>query len=450
MALERMTLRSLTIVCLCVFMLAEAIPAYARSKHAGNIFDISRYGASTQQDNSAAIKRAVDAATMNGGGVVYFPCGEWRVDSSVNMAPGGRSALYFTKLSKITFRGEGKCSRIYSTIAERSVFEIKDSSDINFENLRIEPVAAVFHEHYQNDGGSAVRLSGVQGGTLRNVEMSGGSAALLWLNAGTSSYTVTASFLHHGYGNSAIWEDDCSAGDNTTDCGASVPPTGNSIVRNTFVENGTTGGLAQIVLDSGGHGTHTRVIGNLIEGRPEPLNHSIKGIQLNNAGDAIVSRNRVRNVRGNGIAVTVSPRMTLRNILISENVVEGGCADAAITLYTSPGGHIEDTTIRGNYVSATEGKGIALYSTDATEIRGTTIVNNSLTGIGAASNHLVEAMFVNGVEVQITGNAVQGDGLHQRIGLSIGPDSRHVHDVQSNLIAGSVEVEVSDPGNARE
>jgi Right handed beta helix region/Pectate lyase superfamily protein len=436
---------------LCIASIAEAAgsikPAAGSLPGSGiHVFEVSDFGASPDatRDSSQVIQRAVDAASRSTGAVVHFPCGDWRADAVLNSAPAQRSALYFSGLRNITFRGDGKCSRIFTTIAARSVFEIQTSTNVSFENLRIEPAPAAFEEHYQNDGGSAIRLAGVDGGFIRNVEMSGGSAALLWLNAGTANYTVAHNYIHHGFGNSAIWEDDCSAGDSTQDCGASLPPHGNVIEDNLIVDNGITGGVAQLVLDSGGHVTNTIVRGNTIRGRPEPRNPHIHGIQVGNAGGALVQRNRIVDVLDDGIAVTASNGILITGTRMIENTIEGGCADAAIIVYAALQGRVEQTLVRGNHIHSTAGRGIVLAGTMAKNLVATKIAGNEIAyATGNAS--AIDALSLRAKGMNLSGNAISTADPQRQVWIRVDPDSSDVHGIASTRRMGPGRISIFDP-----
>jgi hypothetical protein len=415
---------------------------------AQRVYQISSFGALPDgvHDNSLAIQRAVQAAIASGGGTIHFPCGNWRTDTVINQAPADRSALYFRGISNIAFQGEGRCSRVFTTIPARTVFEIRDSTNVSFEKLLVEPAQAVFHEHYQNDGGSAIRLAGVHGGSIEKVEMSGGSSALLWLNAGTTGYSVRASYFHDSFGNAAIWEDDCSAEDNSSGCGLSRPPFGNSIEDNLFVQNGTTGGNAQIVLDSGGHLTKTRVAGNTIRGRDEPHNPHIHGIQVENASGAVIEANHLIDASQDAIAVTADNNMTISGTQILRNTIEGGCRDSGIILYASPAGRIEQTMVRDNRISSVQGRGIVLYGTIASHIHNTDIVGNELHGVRSGSPIFLDAIVIRGQSVRLLNNVLAPANEEQRIGITIDPDSADVSGVSSNHRTGSGALQIFDPG----
>jgi hypothetical protein len=464
---ERHVVRAAGKLSLALLMLWLSLlprPAYSMSPHANHslrVFEVRDFGASPDgaQDDSPAIQRAVDAASAADGGVVHFPCGEWRADAVLNGAPAQRSALYFHRIANIIFRGEGKCSRVFTSVPARTVFEIRESTSISFENLRIEPAAAVFHEHYQNDGGSGIRLSGVNGGYIRNVEMSGGSAALLWMNSGTSNYTVSRSYFHHAFGNSAIWEDDCSATDDSTGCGASLPPHGNSIENNLLVENGTTGGVAQLVLDSGGHVTNTRIVGNTVRGRPEPRNPHIHGIQVVNAGGALIEGNHIIDALDDCIAVTANDGITISDTQIIGNAITGGCGDAAIILYASVGGRVERTTISRNKLESFEGRGIVVHGTIASHIATTEISNNEIDYAASDSAHAAGAdssvefalprdvCVIRGEAVRLTNNTVSPADRRQQLWIRIDPDSANVSGVPSTRRADSGVLSIFDPSH---
>lgn len=85
--------------------LLEILPTKATSKH---IFSVVEMGADTtgMKDSTLSIVRAIERASMVGGGVVYFPRGRYRIDSILLSGTWIKSPLLIPE--NIILRGEGK------------------------------------------------------------------------------------------------------------------------------------------------------------------------------------------------------------------------------------------------------------------------------------------------------------------------------------------------------
>jgi hypothetical protein len=93
----------------------------AASDEGGSEFDVKRFGAAGNgiANDTAAVQRAVDAATASGGGTVYFPLGSYRLVKR-------EDAIFAVGChgDNITFRGVGAGSRIVTDSLQGSAFSI--------------------------------------------------------------------------------------------------------------------------------------------------------------------------------------------------------------------------------------------------------------------------------------------------------------------------------------
>lgn len=71
-----------------------------------NVLDYGATGNGTT-DDLASIQSAIDAANARGGGVVFFPPGQYRISNQLNLGDGSNSAVS-TKHHRITLAGSGK------------------------------------------------------------------------------------------------------------------------------------------------------------------------------------------------------------------------------------------------------------------------------------------------------------------------------------------------------
>lgn len=86
-------------------LLAPQLASAAPSGGLG-VYDVTAYGASTSSaDNSTAFNKAIQAASADGGGIVFVPAGRWNVAQTVKLT------------NFITFAGVGKASQIVGTNA---------------------------------------------------------------------------------------------------------------------------------------------------------------------------------------------------------------------------------------------------------------------------------------------------------------------------------------------
>jgi hypothetical protein len=124
-------------------------------------FDVTSYGAdpSGVSDSTAAAQKAINAATLNGGGVVYFPAGIYKLDGTLSISASkivlrgvgaNSSQLAFTKsagmgfLSHITFGGtvtdsneqplalDGATNDTEVSVADASGYKVGDDVVIGF------------------------------------------------------------------------------------------------------------------------------------------------------------------------------------------------------------------------------------------------------------------------------------------------------------------------------
>jgi hypothetical protein len=108
------------------------VPNFALVNGTGNgvtdWFNAVSYGADSTgtDDSTAAIQDAINATVTAGGGVVYFPAGNYKVESGVTKDVAG-TAVYLVGdgrwITNILFYGSGDCIRLYdtTTYADRTI-----------------------------------------------------------------------------------------------------------------------------------------------------------------------------------------------------------------------------------------------------------------------------------------------------------------------------------------
>ena len=332
------------------------------------IYNVMKFGAKGNglSDDGPSIQKALNAAAAAGGGNVTFPCGEFALLSVAGAAPSGRSILYLRAATQIQVTGKGSCSHIFTALPQKSVFEFDSSAQISFNQLRLTALNAKYVETYGMDGGSAVRFTGVNKGSIQHVEVDGASAGALYLTAGTSNVSVANNFVHDTYG-AGIWEDDCS-GANAHDCMPSKPAANNLYDSNTLT-NTTLAALSAINLDDGNGSAHAIIRNNTISWTraPRPGNNQVQCIQVNNASDVSVINNSCSGTPWNGIVITTGPDGSCRNITVQGNIIlDSGSAPSggsAIAIYDAPQGKgISAFTLSDNRISKAANHGISVFS----------------------------------------------------------------------------------------
>jgi hypothetical protein len=358
-------------------------PDLASTTVATKTYNVSDYGAKGNgvADDSGAIERALSAAS--GGGQVIFPCGEFPIKSVSGAAPGGRSLLYVKNASGEQLTGQGSCTHLFTALPQKSVLEFEDSNLIAVSNMRITALNAVYVETYGMDGGSAIRFTGVNSGSITQVEVDGASAGALYLTKGTSNSVVSNNNIHDTYG-SGIWEDDCGSA-NAQDCSPSSPPANNTYDSNTLT-NTSLAMLTAIALDDGGASSHAIVENNTISWNRAPLTgyEQVHCIQVGNVADVNVLNNRCTSTPYDAIIITsgggaASQRITLQgNTILSTGTSKLG--GSGIVVYDDPtGAGISVFTIASNTITTAATDGIRIYSAAATgAVHNGTIQNNTI------------------------------------------------------------------------
>jgi hypothetical protein len=350
---------------------------------ATKIYNVSDFGAKGDgvADDSSAIEQAMSAAS--GGGQVVFPCGEFSIQSVSGGAPGERSLLYVKNASDVQLTGQGSCSHLFTTVAQKSVLEFEDSNLITVSDMRITALNAVYVETYGMDGGSAVRFTGVTSGTITQVEVDGSSAGALYLTKGTSNSAVTNNNIHDTYG-SGIWEDDCGSA-NAQNCAPSSPPANNLYDSNTLT-NTSLAMTTAMTLDDGGASSHAVVQNNKISWSRSPLPgyNQVHCIQTNNVADVSVLNNTCTSTPYDAIIITTGGGAASQRITIQGNTIlstgTSTLGGSGIVVYDDPtGGGISGFTLASNTITTAASDGIRIYSASKTGgIHDGTIQNNTI------------------------------------------------------------------------
>ena len=349
------------------------------------VYSVAQYGAKGDgvTDDGPAIQKAMSAAAAAGGGQVTFPCGEFQLLTVAGAAPSGRSLLYLSGVDGVQVLGQGSCSHVFTSLAQKSVFEVQGSTLIAFSKLRITALNVRYVETYGMDGGSAIRFTGVTNGSISNVEVDGASAGALYLTAGTSNVSVTNNLVHDTYG-AGIWEDDCG-GENAHNCLPSKPPANNIYDSNTLT-NTTLAALSALDFDDGNGSSHAIVRNNTISWTRSPLagNNEVQCIQINNTSDVSVMNNTCSGTPWNGIVITTGPSGYSKGVEISSNTIQnsggGAIGGAGIVVYDDPAGAgVSGFTVSYNTISSTADNGITVYAASKPgNVHDGQILNNSV------------------------------------------------------------------------
>ena len=360
-------------------------PATLKSNSASvRIFNVAAFGAlgNGVADDAPAIQRALQAASVSPGSLVYLPCGEFSLQSVAGAAPSSRSLLYIDAVSNLQIRGQGQCTHIFTALPQKSVLEFEDSDYIVVSDMKISALNASYIETYGMDGGSAIRFTGVNYGSISRVEVDGATAGALYFTKGTSNSSMNNNFIHDTYG-SGIWEDDCGSA-SATSCAPSTPPAHNdyqsNILTNTSLEMSTA-----IALDDGGHSTYAVVKANSITWTQPPVTgyESVFCIQINNASDVNVANNNCTSTPYDGIVITTGPGGQSQRVTIQGNMIRSSgtpsVGGSGIAVYNGAQGNgITGFAITGNTISTAIDDGIFVEPVVAGSIYGGEIMNNSI------------------------------------------------------------------------
>jgi hypothetical protein len=353
------------------------------SSRTSSVYSVTSYGAKGDgvADDGPAIQRAMNAAAGTGGQVT-FPCGEFALLSVAGAAPGSRSLLYLSGVHDITMSGQGSCTHLFTALPQKTVVEFAGSKLISVSQMRITALNAKYIETYGMDGGSAIRFTGVAGGSISQIEVDGATAGALYVTGGTSNVTVGSNYLHDIYG-AGIWEDDCS-GLNAQNCQPSMPPV-NNVYESNILTNTTLAMLSALDLDDGNGVSNAIVRNNTISWTHAPIagNANVQCIQVNNASGVSVLNNNCSGTPWNGIVVTTGPAGFSKDVTIQGNTVQNsGTASnggSGIVLYDASSGlGVSNFSVSENTVSTAANHGISVFSTKPGNIHDGRLTTNSI------------------------------------------------------------------------
>ena len=404
------------------------------------IFKVASYGAKGDgiADDAPAIQRTLAAAAAAGGGQVVFPCGTFSLQSVAGAAPSGRSILYLVNATGIQVLGQGNCSHIVTTMAQKSVLEFEDSSKVSVASVWITALNAPYVETYGMDGGSAVRFTGVTNGNISQVQVDGASAGALYLTKGTSKTSVTDNVVHDTYG-AAIWEDDCGAA-SAVNCAPSVPPTNNVYQSNTFTNTALDAGSA-INIDDGNGVSNAMIQNNNVSWTRQPVagNPGVHCIQVNNASNVTVLTNSCTGTPWDGIVITTGVGGKSAGVIIQGNTIQksgtGSDGGSGIVVYDAPQGlGITGFSIASNSIINAADDGIRLYAASkAGNVQDAQVQDNTIFMVdqrSPATRYGVDIEFSAGIT--ISSNTITGNGECIAAGVRVNSSTATTPTVTSN------------------
>jgi hypothetical protein len=404
------------------YLMEEASTPPART------YSVSRFGAKGDgiHDDSFAIQKTLNAAVAGGGGIVSFPCGEFSIQSAEGGAPAERSLLYLRNASAIKLLGQGSCTHLFTTLAQKSVIEFEDSNHITISALRITAFNAVYVETYGMDGGSAVRFSGVAYGSISNVEVDGAAAGALYFTKGTSHSLISNNNIHDTYG-SGIWEDDCGAA-SATSCAPASPPQNNVYQSNTLTNTALAAMFTAMALDDGSASSFAIVKGNTISWTRSPLKgfEMVHCIQISNASDISILNNTCIATPYDGIVITVGANSQAQRDIIQGNIIQStgspGFGGSGIVLYSDTAARgISGFVISGNSITTAAGDGIRTASVSGQgSIYDGQILNNTISMVDQLTPGRSYGINVrNSDSIIIRGNSIKCNGHCIGVGVTV-------------------------------
>jgi hypothetical protein len=290
------------------------------------------------------------------------------------------------------------------------------------------------------DGGSAVRFTGVAGGSLAKLEVDGASAGALYLTKGTSGITVANNSIHDTFG-SAIWEDDCGAA-SAKNCDPSTPPSNNTYISNTVTDTAMNG-LAAISIDDGNGLSHASIKNNIVswDRQPSPGNPQAHCIQVNNASFVDVTDNSCSGTPWDGIAVTAGTGGKCQSVTIQGNMIQnsgaGSGGGSGIVIYDDPNGlGVAQFSITYNTISTAADDGIRVY--DASEsalLQNGQVQHNTIT---LADQRSPGSRFGIDVEhsasISVASNTISCNGKCIAVGVNVDASTSTSPTLQSNTV----------------
>jgi hypothetical protein len=417
-------------------------PAPATPPPTANTYNVTTYGAKGDgvTDDGPAIERTLVAAAAGGGGTVTFPCGEFSIQSASGAAPGGRSLLYLKNAKNLELEGQGNCTHVYTSMPQKTVLEFEDSSAIQVSSMRITALNAVYVETYGLDGGSAIRFSGVNDGTISHVEVDGSSAGGLYFTKGTSNSTMSDNYIHDTYG-SGIWEDDCG-GASASSCAPNQPPVSNVYESNVLTDTAFAMSTA-MTLDDGGASSKAIVQNNVISWTATKAGSSTQTfcIQVSNVSDVNIVGNSCTAAPHDGIVVTVDSGNQSNNVVLQGNTITSpgtsSSGGSGIVIYSDPTGvGISNFTISNNIISKAANDGIEIHSGGSVGgVHNGKLMNNTISFVdqrmpGSSFGISIE----DSASIVAMGNTISADGKSIAAGINIDQSTGSTPSISDNTV----------------
>ncbi len=161
-------------------LIAGSVSAGTRSATTAT-FNVTSYGAygDNSHDDQKAIVATITAASVAGGGIVYFPAGTY-LHSDLISVP-----------SFITLSGVQYQSFVKATNAYRSTLWFQNVTNCGVQNLGILGVTGVPRQ--SNGETTAIWLSSVQHCVIQNISISGGASAGVLIDRSSTDIQITGS-----------------------------------------------------------------------------------------------------------------------------------------------------------------------------------------------------------------------------------------------------------------
>lgn len=382
---------------------------------AGGILNAKTYGATGDgsTDDTVAIQAAITAANAAGGGVVYLPNGTYKITDTLVMQ------------SNVTLCGAGKdVTSLTGTMATTTDMAIYAQTETN-TTIRDLTIAGTHSWGIFISGGSGHRIERcvVSGGTSR--DSSGSKGGGLFAENTTDVIVDDNTFSGNGVADGTAWFDILFNYGTYSVTNSRVSR--NRLLSTTVDINFAAFDCRRLLIES-----------NLVTGgrtsssTPNTGGYGIavyknSGFPAADAGECVIRGNHVYGVDGTGIYV-----QSIRDCVVSDNLVEDSCSVQADTSLTVAGIGIHDSAgcvVTGNKVldSGQAGIGITTSVTNANKcvvvgnqienvtkigvsvrgavtdltVSGNTIINCGYDGVGSYSD-------VAAARVSVIGNVIRG------------------------------------------
>ena len=332
------------------------------------VFNVKDYGAvgNGTANDTAAIQAAINAAGVAGGGQVFLPTGQYKLNATITMKSG------------VELAGTGSTSVLkpnFPTASPNRVIDndwVNGNRDITLRNFKLDRSGANLSH--------AALFNGIENLLVDNIEISGqsmnnsgGIAVSGILDTGVvhlESKNVRVVNSHfadlHNFGIQVGYVDGCVISGNTATNASrevfGVEPEEDSIARNVTISGnvvtgsndiiGSATGLIIATENSGGTILGCSITGNTVSQTPGG-DTSNYGITVSGGDGISVTGNTVRGVDGPGIVLGIAGFNVTNGAVVQGNtVIDCGRGSGG----TSPGIRLRNATrcsITGNYVYGT-------------------------------------------------------------------------------------------------